>query len=389
MVSCSRATEIRIRPPRSVDLAAWPSSLTRTCSSRAGSASSRSGPGDAERVSCCWRSSIRGRTAATAARATAAASSRCFRNSIFPRVMHERSCRSSICRTRCLSWRSMVSWAQARSSRDAAPCARCRALLMAATGLRRSCASRPRSSSLLRSSSSSASRVVAAAAATAAAPGSAGITWTTDRGGSVPPGRDGTAIPSTRHSPPAPSPCRGVRVAATFRPPWAQSSRKPATRSGGSATSWDSGRPRSSSRVRPIHRSIRSLSPTTSPPGPTIRAGPGNSSMTCRNDSAAMGSPALSIRPRTGCNADRDRTVGVTPSAATPDERPSPPFIPGLGTSQKAQFTRSSNFQAIEGPGGGDRAVRGGSGRPESRDIGIPSCVRVPGLRRPGSGRPA
>ena len=44
--------------PRSVDLAAWPSSPTRTCSSRAGSASSRSGPGDAERVSCCSRSSI-------------------------------------------------------------------------------------------------------------------------------------------------------------------------------------------------------------------------------------------------------------------------------------------------------------------------------------------
>ena len=234
----------------------------------------------------------------------------------------------------------MVSWAQARSSRDAALRARCRAPLMAATGLRRSCASRPRSSLLRRSSSSRVSRVprrVVAVAATTAA-GSPGITWTTDSGGSAPPGWHGTAIPSTRHSPPALAPCRGVRVAATFRPPWAQSSRKPATRSGGSATSWDSGRPRSSSRVRPIHRSIRSLSPTTSPPGPTIRAGSGNSSMTCRSDSAAMGSPALLIRRRTGCNADRDPTVGLR-RGGTLDERPSPPFIPGLETSQKAQIT--------------------------------------------------
>ena len=122
---------------------------TRICSSRAGSASSASGPGDVERVSWWWRSSISGRTAATAARAAAAASSRCRRSSIFPRAMRERSSRSSSCRTRCLSCRSMASSAQATSSGEAARRARCRAPLMAATGLRRSCASRPRNSSLL------------------------------------------------------------------------------------------------------------------------------------------------------------------------------------------------------------------------------------------------
>ena len=49
--SCSRTTEIPMRPPGSVDRAAWRSRPTRICSSRAGSASSASGPGDVERVS--------------------------------------------------------------------------------------------------------------------------------------------------------------------------------------------------------------------------------------------------------------------------------------------------------------------------------------------------
>ena len=112
-----RGRRARSGPRASVYLAALVSRLTRTCSSRVGSASSRSGPARSatlELGACAPRSS--GRTASTAP-ADDRRRGRCgsLRSWILPRVIRETSSRSSTSRARCLTCRSMTSRAHSRS----------------------------------------------------------------------------------------------------------------------------------------------------------------------------------------------------------------------------------------------------------------------------------
>ena len=161
----SRDTRSAIRPPGSVNLAALCRMLPTTCTSRVLSPSTVSGSSGSSMASSCRRASMAGRAVSTA-RATIAPTSTGSRCSvIMPRVMRDTSSRSSIRRTRCSTWRSMMSRAEARcGSASSFSRSSCTAVRIGASGLRSSCASIARNSSLRRSASCSAAVVASSSA---------------------------------------------------------------------------------------------------------------------------------------------------------------------------------------------------------------------------------
>ena len=112
----SRATCTSILPPGSVYFAALLIRLPRTCARRAKSPRTPTGSSGRRSVSA-WRcASMIGRLVSTAAPTTSAASSASSLRSILPRVIRDRSSRSSTRRVSCLSCRPMTSRAQATCS---------------------------------------------------------------------------------------------------------------------------------------------------------------------------------------------------------------------------------------------------------------------------------
>ena len=154
----SRRAASSMRPPASEYLDALVSRLARTCASRRGSASSHNGSAGKAWITICRRSSTSGSAVSSAVAMATLNSTRCRRSSSLPRVIRETSSRSSSSSAMCRTCRSITSWLQRRCS-VLAPGERARraAWRIGASGLRSSCASVARNSSLRRSASRSAS----------------------------------------------------------------------------------------------------------------------------------------------------------------------------------------------------------------------------------------
>ena len=148
-VQCSPSS-----PCSSVYSAALDGRLPTTCDKRRGSACSCTGCGGNCRLSRWRRASISGRTVSTAVSMTEASQTSSRRKAIAPRVMRETSSRSSSSAARCCTWRSITSWHQRFcTSVTFGVLQSIAAWRIGASGLRSSCASVARNSSLRRSAS--------------------------------------------------------------------------------------------------------------------------------------------------------------------------------------------------------------------------------------------
>ena len=147
-----REVQRRMWPPRSVYFAALFSRLPSTWARRTGSASTQTGDGGSSSCNECERASIAGREVSTAAAITPASATRSRRSTSVPRVMRDTSSRSSSSSAMWFTWRSMISVLQCSCSADAVGARAIRAACrIGASGLRSSCASVARNSSLRRS----------------------------------------------------------------------------------------------------------------------------------------------------------------------------------------------------------------------------------------------
>jgi carbonic anhydrase len=146
-----------MRPPSGVYFAALPSRLPRICASRTGSAIVQTGSRGSSSDSAWPRAAQSPAAASAASRSAAATSTRSRASVIVPRVMRLTSSRSS---TRCASWpvwRIAIRIAsRPRAVIDSVRSTTRSALVSGASGLRSSCASMARNSSLRRSASRSA-----------------------------------------------------------------------------------------------------------------------------------------------------------------------------------------------------------------------------------------
>jgi hypothetical protein len=154
----SRPAASSMRPPGSVYFAALLSRLENTWASRVVSPSTGKGS-RGSRTSSAWRrESMKGRAVSTASRSAERRSKTTLRTASLPVVMRETSIRSSTRRTSCPTWRCIISRAFSALT-GSLPARRriSRALRMGASGLRSSCASVARNSSLRWSAERSAS----------------------------------------------------------------------------------------------------------------------------------------------------------------------------------------------------------------------------------------
>ncbi len=152
-------------PPSGVYLAELFSRLAITCASRAKSPTIHTGEAGRSSSSLWPRASISGRAVSTACEITFSSSRVSLRMVILPCVMRDTSSSSSTSCAMCVTWRSTTSRAQTRRGSEGAMRRRSStALRIGASGLRSSCESIARNSSLRRLASrsfSSASRVLA------------------------------------------------------------------------------------------------------------------------------------------------------------------------------------------------------------------------------------
>ena len=155
-VSFSMRAASAIRPPGGVNLTALTSRLPNTCERRSGSPSIQTGSGGSSTLRTCSMRSASGRAASAASCSSAVASTRSGCRFSLPRVTRLASSRSSIRRTRWVSWRSTMARAPAKASPSVGAIFMIAiALLIGASGLRSSCASIATNSSLRRAASRS------------------------------------------------------------------------------------------------------------------------------------------------------------------------------------------------------------------------------------------
>ena len=147
--SCRREALTTTVPFGGVYFAALRTRLVMICSMRMGSASRTSGRSGTETVNACSRASMNEREASSALATAVVMLTGCLRSSTAPRVMRETSSRSSSSRARRRTWRLTVSRALSTiaSPASARPMI-CMAIWIGASGLRSSCESMARNSSL-------------------------------------------------------------------------------------------------------------------------------------------------------------------------------------------------------------------------------------------------
>ena len=138
-----------MRPPSPVYLAALLSRLATTCDSRAKSADSHTGAGGTDTLRVWARASISGRAVSTLCETMRASSTGSFLSAILPWLMRDTSSSSSTRRASRVTWRSTTSRAMVSfGSGGARRRITSTALRIGASGLRSSCDSMARNSSL-------------------------------------------------------------------------------------------------------------------------------------------------------------------------------------------------------------------------------------------------
>jgi hypothetical protein len=196
----SASTSSRSAPPSWVYLAALLRIFASTCTRRFLSPHASAGAGACVTLNCWRRACTSGPTCSTASKAIWPMSSGVSSSSTRPRVTRETSSRSSISAVMWRTWRPMIwlvlrtrfSFGSARSRRSAAA-------PIGASGLRSSCASMARNSSLRRSSSRSFSSAILRSVTSLAAPIHSSISPSSRNIGTAR-DRNQPGLPSTRRT---------------------------------------------------------------------------------------------------------------------------------------------------------------------------------------------